>query len=209
MMIDCAYARWASTSGLPTHAYMGMCDAKIVDAQVRLRVGHRQHHGRPAGVNMISGAGMLDFESCFSLEKLVIDTELVGMAHRLVRGMVERDAWRSTSCARWGTRAISWSRPHAALVPRGTVHPQPGGGPRLSPRVGVKRRAIRRRTRPPARRRGHRRLRTKRDTGRGRARTGDDHAAAARPPEWTIFQNGSNQSQLSNTQKRGAQKCKF
>ncbi len=30
---------------------------------------------------------MMDFESCFSLEKLVIDNELIGMACRLVRGM--------------------------------------------------------------------------------------------------------------------------
>ncbi len=30
---------------------------------------------------------MLDFESCFSLEKLVIDAEIIGMAKRLVRGV--------------------------------------------------------------------------------------------------------------------------
>ena len=36
---------------------------------------------------MMSGPGMMDFESCFSLEKLVIDAEIVGMAKRLVRGV--------------------------------------------------------------------------------------------------------------------------
>jgi trimethylamine--corrinoid protein Co-methyltransferase len=36
---------------------------------------------------MISGAGMLDFLACFSLEKLVIDAEIVAMAKRLVSGM--------------------------------------------------------------------------------------------------------------------------
>ncbi len=30
---------------------------------------------------------MMDFESCFSLEKLVIDNELIGMARRLIRGI--------------------------------------------------------------------------------------------------------------------------
>jgi trimethylamine--corrinoid protein Co-methyltransferase len=38
-------------------------------------------------VNMMSGPGMMDFESCFSLEKLVIDAEIVGMAKRLVAGV--------------------------------------------------------------------------------------------------------------------------
>jgi trimethylamine--corrinoid protein Co-methyltransferase len=36
---------------------------------------------------MMSGPGMMDFESCFSLEKLVIDAEIVGMAKRLVAGV--------------------------------------------------------------------------------------------------------------------------
>jgi trimethylamine--corrinoid protein Co-methyltransferase len=36
---------------------------------------------------MMSGPGMLDFESCFSLEKLAIDAEIVGMAKRLVAGV--------------------------------------------------------------------------------------------------------------------------
>jgi trimethylamine:corrinoid methyltransferase-like protein len=36
---------------------------------------------------MISGTGMLDFLACFSLEKLVIDAEIVAMAKRLLSGM--------------------------------------------------------------------------------------------------------------------------
>jgi trimethylamine--corrinoid protein Co-methyltransferase len=36
---------------------------------------------------MISGAGMLDFLACFSLEKLVIDADIVGMAKRLLSGI--------------------------------------------------------------------------------------------------------------------------
>ncbi len=43
--------------------------------------------GALAGVNMISGAGMLDFLACFSLEKLVIDADIVGMAKRLLAGV--------------------------------------------------------------------------------------------------------------------------
>jgi len=91
MMIDCSYAEVGKYLGLPTHAYMGMSDAKIVDAQCGFESGIGTIMAALAGINMISGAGMLDFESCFSLEKLVIDAEIIGMARRLLEGMVERE----------------------------------------------------------------------------------------------------------------------
>jgi len=40
---------------------------------------------------MISGAGMLEFESCQSEEKLVIDDEIIGMARRLIEGIARRE----------------------------------------------------------------------------------------------------------------------
>jgi trimethylamine--corrinoid protein Co-methyltransferase len=43
-----------------------------------------------AGANVISGPGMLNFESCQSLEKLVLDNEICGMALRMVRGIEAR-----------------------------------------------------------------------------------------------------------------------
>jgi len=91
MMIDCSYAEVGKYLGLPTHAYLGMSDSKVVDGQCGFESGIGAVLGALAGVNMISGPGMLDFESCFSLEKLVIDAEIVGMAKRLVAGMVERE----------------------------------------------------------------------------------------------------------------------
>ncbi len=91
MMIDCSYAEVGKSLGLPTHAYLGMSDAKIVDAQCGFESGIGATLGALTGINMISGPGMLDFESCFSLEKLVIDADIVGMAKRLVAGMVERE----------------------------------------------------------------------------------------------------------------------
>jgi trimethylamine--corrinoid protein Co-methyltransferase len=87
LMMDCAYVQVGKHLGLPTHAYMGMSDAKIVDAQTGFESGIGNVLAALAGVNMVSGAGMMEFESCFSLEKLVIDNELIGMARRLVRGM--------------------------------------------------------------------------------------------------------------------------
>lgn len=90
-MIDCAYAEVGKTLGLPTHAYLGMSDAKVVDAQCGLESAGGAIMGALAGVNMISGAGMMDFESCQSFEKLVIDAEIIGMAKRLVAGVEARD----------------------------------------------------------------------------------------------------------------------
>ena len=87
MMMDVAYAQVGKHLGLPTHAYMGMSDAKIVDAQCGFESGIGTVLAALAGINMVSGAGMLDFESCFSLEKLVVDSEIIGQARRLLRGM--------------------------------------------------------------------------------------------------------------------------
>jgi len=91
MMIDCAYAEVGKTLGLPTHAYLGMSDSKVVDTQSGLESGMGAILGALTGINMISGPGMLDFESCFSLEKLVIDAEIAGMVKRLVAGIAERE----------------------------------------------------------------------------------------------------------------------
>jgi trimethylamine--corrinoid protein Co-methyltransferase len=86
-MIDVAYAQIGKFAGLPTHTYLGASDAKVIDAQAGLESGISAIIGALAGVNMISGGGMLDFLACFSLEKLVIDAEIVAMAKRLLSGI--------------------------------------------------------------------------------------------------------------------------
>ena len=43
--------------------------------------------GALGGINMISGAGMLDFLAAQCVEKLVVDAEAIGMAQRLLRGI--------------------------------------------------------------------------------------------------------------------------
>jgi trimethylamine--corrinoid protein Co-methyltransferase len=86
-MIDASYAQVGKYLGLPTHTYLCASDAKVIDAQAGLESGITAIIGALAGINMISGAGMLDFLACFSLEKLVIDAEIVAMAKRLLSGM--------------------------------------------------------------------------------------------------------------------------
>jgi trimethylamine--corrinoid protein Co-methyltransferase len=91
MMIDVAYAQIGKSLTLPTHAYMGLSDAKINDAQAGFETGIGAILAALAGVNVVSGPGMLDFESAQSLEKLVIDHEICGLAYRLIAGIAQRD----------------------------------------------------------------------------------------------------------------------
>ena len=91
MMIDCAASEIGKHLGLPTQAYMGLSDAKLLDAQAGLETSMGATLAALAGINSVSGPGMLDFESCFSLEKLVLDNEICGLALRLVRGIEPRD----------------------------------------------------------------------------------------------------------------------
>jgi trimethylamine--corrinoid protein Co-methyltransferase len=90
MMIDSAYNQIGKYFGLPTHAYMGLSDSKTLDYQSGLESGIGAILAGLSGINVISGPGMLDFESCQSMEKLVIDNEICGMAYRLIEGITFR-----------------------------------------------------------------------------------------------------------------------
>jgi trimethylamine---corrinoid protein Co-methyltransferase len=90
-MIDCAYNEIGKHFGLPTQAYISLSDAKLLDAQAGLETAMGATLAALAGINSISGPGMLDFESCQSLEKLVLDNEICGMTLRLVQGIEPRE----------------------------------------------------------------------------------------------------------------------
>jgi trimethylamine--corrinoid protein Co-methyltransferase len=86
-MIVAAYGQIGRSLGLPTHGYLGATDAKTVDGQAGLESGMTALVGALAGIDLISGAGMIDFLLCQSPEKLVLDAELIGMAQRIARGI--------------------------------------------------------------------------------------------------------------------------
>ncbi|KUO50035.1 MAG: hypothetical protein APF76_06115 [Desulfitibacter sp. BRH_c19] len=86
-MIGAAYVQMGKYYGLPTHTYAGLSDSKLVDVQAGLETAMSGIIAQLAGINVISGAGILDFVGCFSLEKLVIDNEICGMALRLNEGI--------------------------------------------------------------------------------------------------------------------------
>jgi len=89
-MIDCAYAQIGKRFGFPVHAYMGLSDSHHLDAQAGYETGIGAVLAALSGVNIVSGVGILDYIRCQSLEKLVIDNEICGMAYRLIDGIKHR-----------------------------------------------------------------------------------------------------------------------
>ncbi len=91
MMIDCAYNEIGKYLGLPTQAYIGMSDAKELDAQAGFESSMGATLAALSGINNISGPGMHDFENCFSLEKLLLDNEICGMTLRMLKGIEPKE----------------------------------------------------------------------------------------------------------------------
>ncbi|MFX0140295.1 MAG: trimethylamine methyltransferase family protein [Candidatus Hodarchaeota archaeon] len=87
MMINLGDIEMGKFLNMPTHAYMSLSDSKIPDSQAGFEAGMGALLAGLAGINMVSGPGMLDFESTQSIEKLIIDNEIVGMVKRLLRGI--------------------------------------------------------------------------------------------------------------------------
>lgn len=95
MMLDCANSEIGKHLGMPTQGYIALSDAKQLDAQAGLETGVGAILAALSGINSISGPGMLDFESCQSLEKLVVDNEICAMTYRLLRGIEPREDFPS------------------------------------------------------------------------------------------------------------------
>jgi trimethylamine--corrinoid protein Co-methyltransferase len=95
MMLNCANSEIGKRLGMPTQGYIALSDAKQLDAQAGLETGMGAILAALSGINSVSGPGMLDFESCQSLEKLVVDNEICGMTYRLLRGIEPREDFPS------------------------------------------------------------------------------------------------------------------
>ena len=103
-MLDAAYAQVGKDLNLPTHGYLSATDGKVIDHQAGLESGMGALVGALAGIDMISGAGMLDSLRCQSAEKLVLDAEGIAMAQRLLRGV----ATPTETLATAAIRAAGW-----------------------------------------------------------------------------------------------------
>jgi trimethylamine--corrinoid protein Co-methyltransferase len=80
----------AKALNLPTQAYMALSDGKFLDAQAGAETFGSALLAALAGVNSVSGPGMLDFVLVFSLEKLIFDDEMCGQALHFVREIKPR-----------------------------------------------------------------------------------------------------------------------
>jgi trimethylamine--corrinoid protein Co-methyltransferase len=94
-MLTCAAAEIGRRLGLPTQGYIGLSDSKALDAQAGLETGIGATLAALTGIDNVSGPGMLDFESCQSLEKLVVDHEICLMMDRLRAGIEPREDFPS------------------------------------------------------------------------------------------------------------------
>lgn len=91
MMIDVAYSQIGKYLHLPTHTYMGSSDAKLLDFQSGFESGIGIIIAALAGINVVSSPGMLNYENCQSVEKLILDNEICGMAYHLIEGIRQRN----------------------------------------------------------------------------------------------------------------------
>jgi trimethylamine--corrinoid protein Co-methyltransferase len=83
--LNVGYVAIARSLGLPTQAYMALSDGKFLDAQAGAETMTSAMLAALAGVNSVSGPGMLDFVLTFSLPKLVFDNEVCGQCLHFVR----------------------------------------------------------------------------------------------------------------------------
>ena len=85
LQLDVAYVEVAKHLGLPCQSYMALSDAKVLDAQAGAETFGSALLAALAGVNSVSGPGMLDFLLVFSLPKLVFDDEVCAQVLHFVR----------------------------------------------------------------------------------------------------------------------------
>ncbi|MCP4705519.1 MAG: hypothetical protein GY865_13040 [candidate division Zixibacteria bacterium] len=95
MMIDCSINEIGKYLKIPTQAYISLSDSKLLDAQAGLETSMGATLAALSGINNVSGPGMLDFESVFSLEKLVVDNEICGLVNRMQKGIEPKEDFPS------------------------------------------------------------------------------------------------------------------
>lgn len=86
-MLNVANAQLGRACGLPTHGYLGLSDAKCPDYQAGMESASGALLGTLAGIDLISGPGLLDYLLSQSFEKLVLDHEACRAALRCARGI--------------------------------------------------------------------------------------------------------------------------
>lgn len=85
LRLDTIYAAIGKRLDLPTQAYMALSDSKFLDAQAGAESFGSALLAGLAGVNSVSGPGLLDYVMVFSLPKLIFDNEICGQIYHFLR----------------------------------------------------------------------------------------------------------------------------
>jgi trimethylamine--corrinoid protein Co-methyltransferase len=78
-------ALMAKRLGIPSQAYLSFSEGKVLDAQAGMETAMGALLAVTAGVDSVSGPGMLDFLLTFSLPKLVLDDEIAAQVQHFAR----------------------------------------------------------------------------------------------------------------------------
>ncbi len=86
ILLTAAYIGICGFLGLPCHAYLCLSDSKTLDYQAGMETLMGALIALLTGVNVASGPGMLEYESVLSIEKILLDSEVIEVASRILRG---------------------------------------------------------------------------------------------------------------------------
>ena len=87
MMVSCGHGLMGKYYGMPTAAYAGATDSKLVDYQAGLESCMSLELAIRYGFDLIIGSGALGTFAEMSLEKVVIDAEIIGMSKFFSEGI--------------------------------------------------------------------------------------------------------------------------
>lgn len=91
MKLNAGYAAIGRQLGLATHGYLGLSDANFVDYQAGAETLFGILVAIQAGINVVSGLGMIGQEGLQSIEKLVLDGEMCRRARHFAKGIRGRE----------------------------------------------------------------------------------------------------------------------
>jgi len=89
IIMMCLVAQVGNYLKIPSLGNLGRTDSKRPDEQGSFETANAYILGYLCRVNMMRGAGILEYASVISHEKLMIDNEIAGQAQRLVNGGIE------------------------------------------------------------------------------------------------------------------------
>ena len=89
LLMMCMLAEVGKYLNIPVEANIGRTDSKLPDTQGGFETSMGYTLGCLVGVNMMRGAGILEYATTMSHEKLLIDNEIAGQALRMVNLGIE------------------------------------------------------------------------------------------------------------------------